>query len=417
MSRTSRTPSRITPCRMAVAAAAAVAFAAPAAVAQPRILGLTRITPQVLSQLTTTCAPATCLPAGLPPPAASFPWVGGTAYDSDTRGVWVSNGLLIAKVDPRSACAPECPVLPMPNTTPNNPVTGLAYYEPTRTLYVTDQSNTIRWYSVGGGCQLSLVSRCIAPIPAGDVLTGCATDDQTGQIFYCAVTPGNPGGRVYVAQIGSPCTPFCNFPITTCGTATMGPLVGLGYDACADVLWATDGRFTTGRSFNPIACALISEVQCCVNTGEPYVGLDVLANNETSAGASCTAAPCPACPTMLHVLGGDPYLGSISFSLDLNNAPGGSSAVLIINFGACGPPVFSPPLCAGVRVGFVPPPVTAFAPAGGTPGLCNGAATIGVPIPPNPALCGAPFCSQYIGFCPTGGTYVSNALGWSIGGS
>jgi hypothetical protein len=397
----------------AIAAALCALLSAAHAQSPPRLVALTRITPRVVSQHTISCAQAQCIPAGLTPPPASSIYVGGAAYDSNARAVWVSNGLTIAKVDPRAACNPECPVLPMPNTTPNNPVTGLAYYEPANTLYVTDQSGTIRWYTVGGGCQLSLAGRCIAPIPPGDILTGCATDDQTGQIFYSAITPGNPGGRIYVAQIGSPCTPFCNFLITTCGTNTMGPLLGLAWDDCADVLWITDGRFTTGRRINPITCTLLSEIQCCTNTGEPYIGLDVLTNNEGTTGSNCTAGSCPACPTLQHVLSSDPYFGNPAFSLDLINAPGGSTAVALFGAGPCGPPFFSPPLCASLYVASF-----SFAmAAGGTPGLCNGSAALTFAIPPNPALCGATFCSQYLGVCLPISFYVSNALQWTIGGS
>lgn len=412
--RTRRAPATASSLTLAAVLAGFVAHAT--AQAPSRIVGLTRVSPLVLAQDTLTCAQSQCTPAGLPAPPATSPWVGGTAYDSNTRGLWVSNGLLIAKVDPRNACAPQCPVLPMPNTTPNNPVTGLAYYEPTNTLYVTDQSNTIRWYTVGGGCQLSLVNRCIAPIPAGDVLTGCATDDETGQIFYCAVTPGSPGGRVYVAQIGSPCTPFCNFTVVNCGVNPMGPLLGLAYDACTDRLWVTDGRFTVGLSFNPITCTVLGQVQCCTNTLEPYIGLDVLANSETSAGASCTVPTCPACPTMQHRLPSDPYVGNAAFKLDLVNAPGATTAILFFNVGPCGPPVFSPPLCAGLRV-----PLPGFSwtipSTGGTAGSCNGSVSFNFPIPANPSLCGLPCCTQYVGVCPPLSFYVSNALGWTIGWS
>lgn len=381
--------------------------------AQARLVGMTRITPLVLTQDTTTCAPLPCTPSGISAPPAGFAWVGGTAYDSNTRGVWISNGLLIAKVDARNGCTPQCPVLPAPNTTPNNPVTGLAYHEPTNHVYITDQSGVIRWYSVGGGCQLSLVARCLAPIAAGDVLTGCATDDKAGRIFYCSITPGTPGGRVFVAPIGTPCAPICSFPVTTCGSSTMGQLQGLAYDACADVLWVTDGRFTTGLSIPSPSCTPVP-VQCCINTGEPYIGLDVLANNEVAVGPNCTAGSCPSCATMVHSLGSDPYFGNAAFSLDLDNAPGATPAWLLFNVGASTPPVFSPPLCAGIRVlGFSFGVVTS-----GAPGVCNGAVTLNFPLPLNPSLCGVTCSSQYLGLC--GGltdSYVSNALDWTIGGS
>ena len=103
-------------------------------------------------------------------------------------------------------------------------------------------------------------------------------------------------------------------------------------------------------SFNPITCTVLGSVQCCVNTLEPYIGLDVLVGSETSVGPNCTAGTCPTCPLMQHVLGSEPYVGNAAFSLDLNDAPGGSIAILFFNIGTTGPPVFSPPLCAGIRV-------------------------------------------------------------------
>jgi hypothetical protein len=205
-----------------------------------------------------------------------------------------------------------------------------------------------------------------------------------------------------------------------CGTNTMGPLLGLAYDTCADVLYATDGRFTVRLAFNPITCTVLGAVGCCTNTLEPYIGLDVLTNNETSSGPNCTAGTCPACVSMAHALGGDPYVGSPTFALNLNNCPGATTAVAIFNVGACGAPIFSPPLCAGIRVPFVPPWFSSPMPSGGTAGLCNGSASMGLPIPPNSALCGVACCSQFVGFCPPlslANTYVSNALSWTIGGS
>ncbi|MBK8980093.1 MAG: hypothetical protein IPM29_29690 [Planctomycetes bacterium] len=393
--------------------AAAVPGPRLAAQSGPRLVALTDLSPLVVRQDAASCAQSPCSPAGMPPAPAISPWIGGTAYDANSRGVWISNGLMIARVDARNACTVQCPAVPMPNTSPNNPVTGLAYYEPTDTLWVTDQSNVIRWYTVSG-CTLTLAGRCLPPIPAGDVLTGCAFDDQTGAIFYCAVTPGSPGGRVYVAQIGAPCLPYCQFDVLTCGSSPMSPLTGLAYDGCAQVLWVTDGRFTTGRSYDPIACVLLGEVQCCLNTVERYIGLGVMPSTETSVGANCTAGTCPTCPTMEHVLGSEPYVGNTAFTLDLVNAPGGSVGYVFFNFGPCGAPILAPPFCAGIRVPVVPPPFSGSGPTGGTPGLCNGAASVSVPIPSVPALCGVPMCSQFVGVCPGSGLFSSNALDWMI---
>jgi hypothetical protein len=120
---------------------------------------------------------------------------------------------------------------------------------------------------------------------------------------------------------------------------------------------------------------------------------------------------------MLHTLGGEPFVGNAAFTLDLANAPGGTFAFAFLNIGACGPPVFSPPLCAGIRVPLSPPPVGFPSGTGGTPGLCNGAVNLNLPIPNNWALCGLPLCSQFVGLCGSSIDYVSNAVSWTIVGS
>ncbi len=388
-----------------------------AAQANPRIVGLTRTTPLVVHQDTVTCNSAQCSPGGFPPTTAAF--AGGTAYDGRTRGVWISQGSRIAKVDTRNQCIYQCPPMPMPNTS-SNLVTGLAYNELTNTLFATDLSGVIRWYSVGGGCQLSLVSRCIAPIGSAEVITGVATDDYAGLIFWCTVVPGTAGGRVYVAQQGAPCNFFCQFPVRQCGTSLLGPLSGLGYDSCRKVLWVTDGRRTVGGAWDAASCSFVP-VSCCVNgAGEPYVGLCVMPGSERSSGFSCTASTCPSCPTLRHLLGSEPTVGNPAFSLDLTNAPANTNAYLILNLGACtAPGLFSPPFCAPILVPFAPPPLIGGPMATGGGAGCTGSASQGLPVPNNPALCGVMFSSQFVGVCfnTAGvGTYVSNCLTWTVSG-
>lgn len=402
----------------AAAVLAAAALTLPlAGQSGPSVVGFTSNTPLVITHDTGTCTETPCTPAGIAAPPAAMPWIGGTAYDATSRGVWVSNGMDIGKYDSRNACAVECAVMPMPNTSPNNPVTGLAYYDPAQELYVTDRGNVIRWYTVSGGCTLTLASRCLPPIPSGEILTGCATDDHTGAIFYTAVDPSGNGGTVYVAQIGAPCLPFCQFSVTTCGGNLMGPLTGIGYDDCAEEIWVTDGRYVKGISYDPINCVVLGESGCCVNTIERYIGITVLTSNEQSIGTSCTAGGCPTCPTMEHVLGSDPYPGNAGFTLDLVDAPGGSNAFVVFNIGTAGPPVLSPPFCTGLVVPLFPPPFSGTVPVGGTAGLCNGSGAFSLPIPTFPALCGTTFTSQFLGTCPSGSLFASNAVQWMIGGS
>jgi hypothetical protein len=403
---------------LTLAALAGAALASLGAAQSPsRIIGLTRNAPFLVSQDVTTCNVGIC-PVPLAPSSTIAGFVGGTAHDPRDRGTFVSNGLQYTKIDARStACAPLCPVLPVPNTTPNNPVTGMAYNEVTNTLFITDASNIIRWYSVGGGCQLTLINRCIAPVSAVEILTGCATDDLNGLIFYSAVVPGVMGGRVYVAPQTNPCAVICAHPILQCGANPMTPLTGLAFDTCSRTLWATDGRMSVAHNFDSTTCTLFPQYQCCINTsGDPYVGLCILPSTEAAAGPSCQSAPCPTCPTMRHELGADPTIGNPAFSLDLVNPPGATAAWLVLNVGPCaGPGVLSPPLCAPILVPFAPPWLTAgpFG-TGGAAGTCTGNVVLPFPIPNSPMFCGLTLSSQFIGLCGGPGTFVSNCLSWTI---
>jgi hypothetical protein len=383
-----------------------------------RLIGLTSATPLVITQDMGNCAVAQCPPFGFPPVAV--PFAGGTAHDGITRGTWISDGFLIAKVDARNQCTFQCPPMPMPNTAPGNEVTGLAFNEITKTLWVTDRSGIIRWYNAAG-CPLTLVSRCIPPIPAGAVLTGCATDDVGDLLFYSIVIPGTPGGIVYVARQTAPCQPFCRIPLNQCLLGPLSPLTGLAFDSCKQTLWATDGKLTVGGVYalSPTGACTFSEVQCCINTsGEPLAGLCILPSTERPLGPNCTRPPCPACPNMQHVLGGEPIVGNPAFSLDLINAPNNSNAYLVFNVGPCTAP--GTPIgifCAPLLVPLVPPPLVGGPFATGAGAGCTGGVVFNLPVPANIAICGAVFSSQYIGLCPGAalpGTFVSNCISFMV---
>jgi hypothetical protein len=391
----------------------------PAAAQSPqRIIGLTANAPSVLSQDFNTCAPAQCSPAGFP--GVASPFHGGSAHDPRTRGLWISEGLRIAKVDPRNQCIYQCPPMAMPNTTAGNEVTGLAFNERTRTLWVTDASGIIRWYTEQS-CQLSLVSRCIAPINPGEILTGCATDDVNDLLFWCAVDPAVPGGTVYIAKQSDPCNPFCKFPVQRCGANQLGPLRGLAYDACRRTVWATDGRLSVRLFVDPNTCTT-SEVQCCANpTPDPYVGLCVLPATERLVGGPCTSPVCPACPGMVHSLVGDATVGNPAFAWSLTGAPANALVLMMLNVGSCTPPGVTPlGFCGPLLVPLAPPPVFAGPlPTGGGAG-CTGGVTLPFPLPNNPALCGLPIATQFAGWCVVGagvGTFVSNCVSALISAS
>lgn len=375
------------------------------------IIGVTQTLPVVVSQDFPTCTPAQCTPLGFPPQAT--PFSGGAAWDPITRGLWISDGLLIAKVDPRNGCAYQCPPMPMPNTGPGSEVTGLAFDEFTKTLWVTDAAGLIRWYAVSG-CNLTLISRCLVPFSAaGEVLTGIASDDVNALLYYCTALPGAPGGILYVAKQSAPCVPLCKLQVTRCGGNPLGPLMGAAYDACRDTPWVTDGRRSVRIAVNLAACSL-NEVQCCVNPVDAYIGLCVMPSTEANVGNPCTRPICPPCPTMRHVLNGDPVLGNPAFSWDLINAPANALTVLVLNVGACSPPgVPVPWLCGPILVPLAPPPfISPVIATGGIAG-CTGGASLPYAFPPNPAFCGLPVATQWIGICPGAaafGSFVSNCI-------
>ncbi|MEM7200144.1 MAG: hypothetical protein AAF628_07755 [Planctomycetota bacterium] len=390
------------------------ASSASALAAQSSLVGFTETTPLITRQDPSTCAMLPCMPAMAPAPDPRF---GGAAYDPRTRGLWVTNGLLLAKFDPRD-CSVQCLPMPAPNTGLANAITGLAYNEVGDLLYMTDMSGTIRWYSTAGGCAPTLVGRCMPPLGPGETLTGCATDDRQGLVFYCTATPGTAGGTIYVALRSDPCAALCRFTIDSCGGSPFGLMRGLAFDACRSAIWATDGTRTVGAQFDRATCTA-REFQCCPNTtGDPLVGLCILPAQETSAGVSCTSAPCAPCPTLNHSLGADPTIGNAAFSLDVDGAPANSRAFLLLNAGPCAPiPIGG--FCGPIQV----PPVgwVVLGPsATGGIGACDGAVSTPLPLPNSAALCGAVLCSQYIGLCVTPvatGTWMTNGLTWEISAS
>jgi hypothetical protein len=382
-----------------------------------RLIGLTATNTLVVTQDPGTCAMAQCPPLSIAP--FLVPFVGGTAHDGRTRGTWVCQGIVIAKVDSRSQCAFQCPPVVMPNTATGNEVTGLAFDEIAGRLWVTDRSGVIRWYRVNG-CVLTLESRCSPVLPPSAVLSGCATDEGRGLLFYSVSTPGLLGGEIHVARQSAPCLPICRIPLTQCALGALFPLQGLAFDACRQVLWATDGRRTVGGTFtlSPLGPCTFTEVQCCADsTGDGIIGLCILPGTEQSLGQPCTRAPCASCPNMRHVLGGEPTVGNPAFSLDLIQAPAASNAWVVLNVGPCalpGTPIGA--FCAPLLVPLAPPPLVGGPFATGGAG-CTGSVRFGLPVPTDVTLCGVGFSSQFLGLCsgaPQPGTLVSNCVSFAV---
>ncbi|MCC6672695.1 MAG: hypothetical protein IT458_16645 [Planctomycetes bacterium] len=391
---------------------AAFALALPLVSQTPQVLiGNTSAPSLLVRQSLGTCNTQVC-PLGLPAPALNFH--GGTAYEALRGNVWVSNGPLIQVVKP-GTCAIFCPPFPAPGP---GPVTGLAVLEKQRRIYMSHQGNVISWHALS--CPVSPIGSCPAPVPAGSQIGGLALSDVKDLIFYSASVwaAGVPANNiVFVAPLQNPCTPICSFPVPLCGNNPMGPITGLAFDDCKFVLYATDGKQTVGLFVNVTAAGCNTQmVSCCPNTsGTPLIGLCLEAAHATSSGASCTANPCPACPTMTAGTIGDATLANPAFAITLSGAPSGGTAYLVLNLGACSPPGLPiPPFCGPLLVplGAPGPIVLGGFPLAGTP-PCGGGATVGLPIPPNPALCGFNLAAQWLVLCPAGGllgTGVTNCI-------
>lgn len=416
--------------RVALAVCAIAVGTDLAAQSEPRILGLTNQNPILQSQDLQTCRARRCAPAGFP--AAVNRLAGGTAYDTRTRGTWITNGQRIAKVDSRNQCAYQCSVqtLAMPIAAgPNAVATGLAYEHGRNVLWVTDSQNGISQYRVDN-CNLRFASRCSPPLPAGFTLTGIAFDDIRDQVIYTSadlsgVVPA-AGGAVAIAPAAAPCQPTCVARARVCPSGTvLGPLRGVGYDACRELLWITDGQTSAAGRIDPAACTF-NITRCCPNpsaaVGENYVGLCIEPSTEASVGSPCSSAGCASCAPRLFFGSGDPVLGNTDFTLDGRNLPANTIAATLFNVGACSPTgITIPPICGPIHVALSPTLLGFNQGTGGTVG-CTGRTSLNASVHPDPNLCGVVLSSQIIGLCvvpgsPIVGTYTSNCLSWRVSGS
>lgn len=385
---------------------------------QPMVMGLTRTTPVLAHLDMSNCAVQTCS-ASLAP--AVLPYAGGTAHDGMTGVTWVSNGTTMAAVDPRNcnqSCAPFAAPVPAGTV-----LTALACYEPQRTLFVVDSGNGVLRLTLGS-CTPSLqFQRCVVSgLLPNQIIGGMAASDTLDLVFYAASNwTGAPNNTIYVGARTSPCSVPCRFAVPNCGTLTLGPITGLGFDDWRRVLWLTDGRQVMGLVYDRVTCTATQVVQCCAPAAltEPLVGLCVDPSHATSLGTSCTNLLCAACTGMQHTTRGDPILNNNFFALKLDAAPAQQRAWLMINAGACQAGLSLSPWCGPFRVPLANIILVGPLLLGGTSG-CTGSAIISLPIPNNVGLSGIPLSSQFIVFCQNTagfGTGVSNCLSWMVTGS
>src|SRR5262249_38171124 len=108
-----------------------------AAFGQNNLIGLTRATPLVSQRDQPACLQLPfCNPPGFPP-ALPQPYAGGSGWDPTRNGLWISNGALLAEVNP-DTCAHICPPIPAPLVSPNAVVTGLEVVESLNQLWMLD---------------------------------------------------------------------------------------------------------------------------------------------------------------------------------------------------------------------------------------------------------------------------------------
>lgn len=403
------------------AVAAATALSLPGQT-RPGLIGLTNTPPAIIRQAY-DCQIERCDPAF---PATTARVAGGTAYDAILGAVWVTNGTTIAAYDSRG-CRTVC--APQPLVLPNDAVaTGLAVNERARVMVVTDSTNVVHQYPLSCPLGASTV-RCslAAALPVGHVIGGVATDDVNDHVLVAAssFTAANAGNVILVARRANACQPHCRIPVPSCGPTALGPITGLAFDPCANVIWATDGVQTVGLRYSAATPCQVTEIQCCrlpATTAMRYVGLCIEPSQAQGEGRNCQNGICANCPLMAHTAIGDAALGNPGFALELSAAPANAQTWLIVGAGACdanGPLI--PPICGPILVPYRPilPIVVGPIPTGGTVG-CTGSALVRVPIPLDRTLCGAVLSSQYLGLCTAGpafGTFVSNCLSWMVSGT
>lgn len=398
--------------------------AAPALAQTPsHLVGLTRNVPAFQHIDFANCQGISrCTPAGFPNATPLPPWAGGTAWDPTTRGAWITNGLVLARIDDN--CNYQCPPMPLPFASPNVVVTGLEVVESLSQLWMTDSAGTLHRWSLGcppqplGMCQTGLTG-------PPQVVSGVAVDEGLRLVFFSYPDFTANVNWIIVAPLAAPCQIMQRIPVQGCTTTTVPfrAITGLCVDWCRRVLYATDGVTTAGFQYAPLAIGgigITNQTCCALPTPaiDPMVGLAVRPGRETPHGPSCSNGACPNCP-MVYALGNDSNLGNGAFHFDLRGAPTGMVAWALIGAGPCTPPgVLVPPLCGPI---FTPVLLGTLGPVPtGGAGACTGAAQFPLPLPVAPALCGAVLSSQAVALCISTagfGTSLSNCVSFRLQGS
>jgi hypothetical protein len=407
--------------------AAALLPLCPSVLAQgpARLVTLTRMFQSLRVHDIDNCAQINqCGPIGFPNMPPAVPFAGGVAWDPTTRGAWVTNGTLLAKVD--DDCDFQCPIGPASVT--NAQVTGLEVVESQLRLYAIDNQGFLTQWSlrcpptVESVCQTGLMTGTVPLVP-----TGIAVDEGLRLVFYSLTNPATNENLLAVASLSDPCQIMQRINLHPCPSPTLPPprsIQGLAVDWCHRVLYATDGDRVIAFDYQLGGIGVIITGQrCCPPTAitlDDDVGIAYRPGRETPFGTNCANGLCPDCP-MRHSLGNDPNVGNGLFFTRTAGVPRLSLIWNLIGVGACSNAPVLPPLCGPVYTNPLAEIYGPVFPVALGNGPCDANAFFALGIPVDPYFCGIVLSSQALALCfdlqGNFGTSLSNCVTFELQGN
>lgn len=348
--------------------------------------------------------------------STALPYAGGTAYDPREQAVWVSDGGTIFSQSLQN-CGFLCQLEPAMRS-PKAVVSGLAVADRKRQLFHLETAPG--YYGIviydDSKCPPKAIRSCTFTLAGKSTAAGLAYDELRDILYV------GSGQSIFLRRASAPCQLICHPFLRNCGTK-LGPITGLGYDACTKFLYATDGR-TIQRieiaSVGQQGCVTRPGPCCPKGTKGSYRGLAVVPGwSKRVVGKPCSQSPCPSCPSMTADLyGGVPGLGNQEFGISLGKAPPGQQAYLALALGPCtaGLPVF----CGRFHPNLANPNLIFGPMLTSGRGICDGTARSPLPIPVDTSFCGQWFCVQWVVLCRRGteiGIGFSNAVQFTTTGS
>ncbi|MCB9882586.1 MAG: hypothetical protein H6834_12420 [Planctomycetes bacterium] len=363
--------------------------------------------PVIVHETDTNCTPIMrCAPPSLGAIAGTVVPPGGIAYGTCTQTLWSTDGFRLEQTDLACNSLFVCPT----GATPNNPWTGLAIDEDSNRLVHTDGFLIVE-RPIPNTCPLPPPTmRCQVGAPFAPPITGVEIDPFDGSFWICDVQ-GNVGKVAYSAT--GACNTMAFFPaMCPTGAPPALPLLGITLEKCpllstgvvvpydVVVVDRAGTLFRMTATGMPLSCCTYPGLSTTTST---IRGLARRPRQPRTYGNPCTGGSCPTCVPTIGTRG-DAVTPTNCFGVRLNNAPGGSFAWLMLDI----VPISVPFACGTLLVN--PGIVLPYGSVGGTPGLCDGAAGIPLPIASNPAFCGATFYFQWLMFCPPSGIGLSEGM-------